>query len=219
MSEPLSKRIMLDIGESLVGNESAAFMDSSSFSSAAQQAVVERIAHGHNIPTVFQKITVEPHEQADGETAELCRMLGVVAALRSKWLFAPIAPDPNTVPHTRPFDPFHTAQTFSSRHLIDQVGGVFQVFAPEDVEHRASLFKVPSVDEFYTDLKKLMKVVEGPAKSLAFARLQLLSKRFEMHLLLNETSEIAAVKLNPKRDFYNVSSLSRATRDVPFRVL
>ncbi len=207
MSEPQLKRIDLKSSQDALdelGNESAAYMDSSSFARTTEQAVLERLNQGKVVPTVFQRVLVAPHEEHDEETAHLCRELGLVAALRAKWLFTPQPPPPGVIPHTRPFDPFHAKQEASSYHTCRMVHGVVQVFAPHDKECLTSLFPVLSLHEFYNDLRAVMRLVEGPAKSLAFARLSLLEKKFETHLLLNEAAEIAAVKLQPRRDFYNV---------------
>jgi AMP deaminase len=73
--------------------------------------------------------------------------------------------------------------------------GVFEVFEKGDVAMEKSLFPQGSVMDYYSDLKAVMRVVEGPAKSLAFGRLSLLEKKFEAHLLLNEVAEIVAVKM------------------------
>lgn len=98
----------------------------------------------------------------------------------------------------------HFRQERSSGHRIALRDGIFAVFAPDDEQCTKSLFPVGHIDEYYADLKSVMRVVEGPAKSLAFGRLSLLEKKFESHLLLNEVAEIVAVKMQPRRDFYNV---------------
>ncbi len=95
-------------------------------------------------------------------------------------------------------------QERSSEHRIRLKDGVFEVFEKEDIEMTKSLFPARSINEYYADLKAVMRVVEGPAKSLAFGRLSLLEKKFEAHLLLNEVAEIVQVKMQPRRDFYNV---------------
>lgn len=41
-------------------------------------------------------------------------------------------------------------------------------------------------------------------KSFCYRRLQYLSSKFQMHILLNEMKELAAQKQVPHRDFYNI---------------
>uniref|UniRef100_A0A8C6KUW1 AMP deaminase n=1 Tax=Nothobranchius furzeri TaxID=105023 RepID=A0A8C6KUW1_NOTFU len=43
-----------------------------------------------------------------------------------------------------------------------------------------------------------------PQKSFCYRRLQYLSSKFQMHILLNEMKELAAQKKVPHRDFYNI---------------
>jgi AMP deaminase len=47
-------------------------------------------------------------------------------------------------------------------------------------------------------------VFSGPCSSYAFIRLELLSAKFNLHILLNGTRELNASKSVPHRDFYNV---------------
>lgn len=42
------------------------------------------------------------------------------------------------------------------------------------------------------------------SKSFCYRRLQYLSSKFQMHVLLNEMKELAAQKKVPHRDFYNI---------------
>ncbi|KAK7916694.1 hypothetical protein WMY93_012455 [Mugilogobius chulae] len=47
-------------------------------------------------------------------------------------------------------------------------------------------------------------IINGPVKSFCYRRLQYLSSKFQMHILLNEMKEMAAQKKVPHRDFYNI---------------
>ncbi|NWX94581.1 AMPD2 deaminase, partial [Nothoprocta pentlandii] len=47
-------------------------------------------------------------------------------------------------------------------------------------------------------------IINGPIKSFCYRRLQYLSSKFQMHVLLNEMKELAAQKKVPHRDFYNI---------------
>ncbi|KAG9485430.1 hypothetical protein GDO78_008478, partial [Eleutherodactylus coqui] len=61
------------------------------------------------------------------------------------------------------------------------------------------------LSEFVADMNVLMAlIINGPIKSFCYRRLQYLSSRFQMHVLLNEMKELAAQKKVPHRDFYNI---------------
>ena len=57
-------------------------------------------------------------------------------------------------------------------------------------------------EQYYTQVKQT--VFSGPCTSYAFIRLELLSAKFNLHILLNGTRELNASKSVPHRDFYNV---------------
>ncbi|ELK30762.1 AMP deaminase 2 [Myotis davidii] len=48
---------------------------------------------------------------------------------------------------------------------------------------------------------------DTPVKSFCYRRLQYLSSKFQMHVLLNEMKELAAQKKVPHRDFYNIRKI------------
>ncbi|XP_017352121.1 AMP deaminase 2 isoform X2 [Ictalurus punctatus] len=63
----------------------------------------------------------------------------------------------------------------------------------------------PDLQEFITDMTFMMAlIINGPVKSFCYRRLQYLSSKFQMHILLNEMKELAAQKQVPHRDFYNI---------------
>uniref|UniRef100_A0A8C6VM93 AMP deaminase n=1 Tax=Naja naja TaxID=35670 RepID=A0A8C6VM93_NAJNA len=63
----------------------------------------------------------------------------------------------------------------------------------------------PDLQEFVADMNVLMAlIINGPIKSFCYRRLQYLSSKFQMHVLLNEMKELAAQKKVPHRDFYNI---------------
>lgn len=54
-------------------------------------------------------------------------------------------------------------------------------------------------------------------KSFCYRRLQYLSSKFQMHILLNEMKELAAQKKVPHRDFYNIRKVNlRAVPPEPY---
>ena len=65
----------------------------------------------------------------------------------------------------------------------------------------------PVVDrnQFIDDYTLLSAMItDGPLKSFCYRRLQYLKSKYELHCLLNEVKEWAAIKSTPHRDFYNV---------------
>lgn len=81
--------------------------------------------------------------------------------------------------------------------------GVYQVYESETAQ--VARFEVPSLKEYFQDLDFILQVTsDGPTKSVAFRRLKYLESRFQLYLLLNETSELSECKRVPHRDFYNV---------------
>uniref|UniRef100_A0A8C1TGF8 AMP deaminase n=1 Tax=Cyprinus carpio TaxID=7962 RepID=A0A8C1TGF8_CYPCA len=63
----------------------------------------------------------------------------------------------------------------------------------------------PDLQEYIADMNVMMAlIINGPVKSFCYRRLQYLSSKFQMHVLLNEMKELAAQKKVPHRDFYNI---------------
>lgn len=58
------------------------------------------------------------------------------------------------------------------------------------------MFDIPSIREYFIDLDHVLGVIsDGPAKSIAYRRLKYLASKFEMYRLLNESQELAAMKV------------------------
>uniref|UniRef100_A0A8C2Z3W9 AMP deaminase n=1 Tax=Cyclopterus lumpus TaxID=8103 RepID=A0A8C2Z3W9_CYCLU len=63
----------------------------------------------------------------------------------------------------------------------------------------------PDLQEYIADMNVMMAlIINGPVKSFCYRRLQYLSSKFQMHILLNEMKELAEQKKVPHRDFYNI---------------
>uniref|UniRef100_A0A8B9GPL1 AMP deaminase n=1 Tax=Astyanax mexicanus TaxID=7994 RepID=A0A8B9GPL1_ASTMX len=63
----------------------------------------------------------------------------------------------------------------------------------------------PNLQDYIADMNVMMAlIINGPVKSFCYRRLQYLSSKFQMHILLNEMKELAAQKKVPHRDFYNI---------------
>ncbi|KAF6073870.1 adenosine monophosphate deaminase 2 [Phyllostomus discolor] len=90
---------------------------------------------------------------------------------------------------------------------LRMVRGVVHVYTRrEPDEHCPELeLPYPELQEFVADVNVLMAlIINGPIKSFCYRRLQYLSSKFQMHVLLNEMKELAAQKKVPHRDFYNI---------------
>uniref|UniRef100_H2Z4Y7 Uncharacterized protein n=1 Tax=Ciona savignyi TaxID=51511 RepID=H2Z4Y7_CIOSA len=93
-----------------------------------------------------------------------------------------------------------------SNFKFKMVDGVFRVY-----ENQAALESEEPLDQpypdlptFIQDLNRIMAMtVDGPLKTFCYRRLSYLSSKFQLHVLLNETKELAAQKEVPHRDFYN----------------
>lgn len=83
--------------------------------------------------------------------------------------------------------------------------GIFMVYESQEAfKSNTPFFKVPSIAEYYKDLDSVLDIIsDGPLKSFAFKRMRFLEARFQLYTLLNESSETAATKKVPHRDFYN----------------
>lgn len=65
------------------------------------------------------------------------------------------------------------------------------------VSDEKSLFDIPSIREYFLDLDHVLEVIsDGPTKSIAYRRLKYLTSKFEMYALLNESQELAAMKVS-----------------------
>ncbi|KAM4736760.1 AMP deaminase 2 isoform 1-T1 [Anableps anableps] len=87
------------------------------------------------------------------------------------------------------------------------VNGVMHVYTSRDVMEKSTELDLPYPDlqEYIADMNVMMAlIINGPVKSFCYRRLQYLSSKFQMHILLNEMKELAAQKKVPHRDFYNI---------------
>ncbi|XP_009294068.1 AMP deaminase 2 isoform X3 [Danio rerio] len=87
------------------------------------------------------------------------------------------------------------------------VDGVFHVYTTQNPKDKSTELDLPYPDlqEYIADMNVMMAlIINGPVKSFCYRRLQYLSSKFQMHVLLNEMKELAAQKKVPHRDFYNI---------------
>ncbi|XP_046892715.1 AMP deaminase 2 isoform X1 [Hypomesus transpacificus] len=87
------------------------------------------------------------------------------------------------------------------------VDGVVHVYTKKSPMEKSTELDLPYPDlkEYIADMNVMMAlIINGPVKSFCYRRLQYLSSKFQMHILLNEMKELAAQKKVPHRDFYNI---------------
>ncbi|XP_041636954.1 AMP deaminase 2 isoform X2 [Cheilinus undulatus] len=87
------------------------------------------------------------------------------------------------------------------------VDGVVHVYTKKTNMDKSSELDLPYPDlnDYIADMNIMMAlIINGPVKSFCYRRLQYLSSKFQMHILLNEMKELAAQKKVPHRDFYNI---------------
>ncbi|KAA0714026.1 AMP deaminase 2 [Triplophysa tibetana] len=115
-------------------------------------------------------------------------------------------PDPTVHPpvsETHPYECLDPANMPPGLgYTCKMVDGVVHVYT-----HNSSELDLPYPDlqEYIADMNMMMAlIINGPVKSFCYRRLQYLSSKFQMHILLNEMKELAAQKKVPHRDFYNI---------------
>uniref|UniRef100_A0A8C2L3R2 AMP deaminase n=2 Tax=Cyprinus carpio TaxID=7962 RepID=A0A8C2L3R2_CYPCA len=87
-------------------------------------------------------------------------------------------------------------------YTCKMVDGVVHVYTQNSSELD---LPYPDLQEYIADMNMMMAlIINGPVKSFCYRRLQYLSSKFQMHILLNEMKELAAQKKVPHRDFYNI---------------
>ncbi|XP_048408984.1 AMP deaminase 2-like isoform X4 [Stegostoma tigrinum] len=133
------------------------------------------------------------------------------ANLHDEMLEAPISPD--TTIHS-PFAEEHPYKNCDPSIMPEDIGfgckmidGVTHVYSESKIMDKMTELNLPHPDlqEFTADMNVLMAlIINGPVKSFCYRRLQYLSSKFQMHVLLNEMKELAAQKKVPHRDFYNI---------------
>ncbi|XP_035761467.1 AMP deaminase 2 [Neolamprologus brichardi] len=87
------------------------------------------------------------------------------------------------------------------------VDGVMHLYTTRNTMDKTTELDLPYPDlqEYIADMNVMMAlIINGPVKSFCYRRLQYLSSKFQMHILLNEMKELAAQKKVPHRDFYNI---------------
>ncbi|XP_077985040.1 AMP deaminase 2-like isoform X2 [Glandiceps talaboti] len=107
-------------------------------------------------------------------------------------------------------DPFQCDIPGPIKCELKMVKGIIHIYPCDDdetQEDKESPMEFPYVDRpsFIADMNELTALItNGPIKTFSYRRLQYLSSRYQLHILLNEMKELAAQKIVPHRDFYNI---------------
>ncbi|TNN85615.1 AMP deaminase 2 [Liparis tanakae] len=107
---------------------------------------------------------------------------------------APVHPP---VSKTHPYDNDPKNMPADTGYGCKMVGGVVHVYAKKtDMDKSTELdLPYPDLTEYIEDMNVMMAlIINGPVKSFCYRRLQYLSSKFQMHILLNEMKELAAQK-------------------------
>lgn len=182
-------------------------------------------ANFHKLPShverhPYQRIAVTGDSSLSADERDVCQQLQQAVALRDKYLSLRQKPEYVDPPppyrecafstHVPPpYDPFRAPELPATEHVCHwHDDGVMRVFAGRQaLLHNRRAFAPPAdYCEFVRDLQTVvLRVMNAPeARSFCFKRLQLLSHKFQMHLLLNEEAERYEQMAVPHRDFYNV---------------
>ncbi|XP_028431415.1 AMP deaminase 2 isoform X3 [Perca flavescens] len=117
---------------------------------------------------------------------------------------APVHPP---VSKTHPYDKDPKNMPADTGYGCKMVDGVVHVYTKITNMDKSTELDLPYPDltEYIGDMNVMMAlIINGPVKSFCYRRLQYLSSKFQMHILLNEMKELAAQKKVPHRDFYNI---------------
>ncbi|XP_019736308.1 AMP deaminase 2 isoform X3 [Hippocampus comes] len=118
---------------------------------------------------------------------------------------APVHPP---VSETHPYDNLDPKSLPSDTgYGCKMIDGVMHVYTKKTTMEKSTLLDLPYPDlkEYIADMNVMMAlIINGPVKSFCYRRLQYLSSKYQMHILLNEMKELAAQKKVPHRDFYNI---------------
>ncbi|KAF7668795.1 hypothetical protein LDENG_00287170 [Lucifuga dentata] len=112
------------------------------------------------------------------------------------------------VSETHPYETQDAANmTPDTGYGCKMVDGVMHVYTSRNTMDKCTELDLmyPDLQEYIADMNVMMAlIINGPVKSFCYRRLQYLSSKFQMHILLNEMKELAAQKKVPHRDFYNI---------------
>uniref|UniRef100_A0A8D3D957 AMP deaminase n=1 Tax=Scophthalmus maximus TaxID=52904 RepID=A0A8D3D957_SCOMX len=122
-----------------------------------------------------------------------------------------VTPDATVHPRDPPVSGTHPYENQDPSSMPPDMGygckmvdGVMHVYTTRS-SHCVLDLPYPDLQDYIADMNVMMAlIINGPVKSFCYRRLQYLSSKFQMHILLNEMKELAAQKKVPHRDFYNI---------------
>ncbi|XP_077429594.1 AMP deaminase 2 isoform X2 [Vanacampus margaritifer] len=117
---------------------------------------------------------------------------------------APVHPP---VSETHPYDNLDPKSLPSdTEYGCKMIDGIMHVYTKKTTMDDTLIdLSYPDLKEYIADMNVMMAlIINGPVKSFCYRRLQYLSSKYQMHILLNEMKELAAQKKVPHRDFYNI---------------
>ncbi|KAG8193644.1 hypothetical protein JTE90_024008 [Oedothorax gibbosus] len=109
--------------------------------------------------------------------------------------------------HVDEKDPWNRDFPEDLNYILNTEDGVIQVYrTKEDVEDGRRLdYPFPPLSTFVADMNLICAMItDGPLKSFCYRRLSYLYLKYQLHVLLNEMTELTAQKAVPHRDFYNI---------------
>ncbi|PRP81669.1 AMP deaminase [Planoprotostelium fungivorum] len=170
----------------------------------------------------YHRLSITPMRSStvpSEEITEVCDLLLQVIKLREKYVYQPLKSTKSTsfilnkrnprgprATDDQPFDPWNLEFSPATEEIVKKVDGVFHVYLNEkDQFDNNPLTETPSLRQYFMDLNHILSIVShGPCKTVCFKRLEILGAKYNLHMLLNETEEMAAAKRVPHRDFYNI---------------
>lgn len=146
-------------------------------------------------------------------TARFLREAGIEDPMGRTPCYAGACSDPKSLedhpihPPRKEVSPWKIDVPENCGYKASMVDGVFQVYASEEAEQQEKPlpYHYPNLTRYIQDVNLMCALIaNGPVKSFCYRRLQYLSSKFQLHVLLNEMRELAAQKAVPHRDFYNI---------------
>lgn len=176
------------------------------------------------------------HDANAAEMAQVCSMLQEAIAMRQRYMkqspSSRRASDepPSPVPHYEPFAFPPSGAPERSNHVFEFRQGVMVVWQGCDLpsllqEYEAAHRSNVDFHQFTLDLGRLHDICSaGPVYTFCVRRLALLESRYKLHTMEKEGAELAQMRANPHRDYYNCRKvrapsaprrLARAPRRAP----
>ncbi|KAK8745948.1 hypothetical protein OTU49_017195 [Cherax quadricarinatus] len=146
-------------------------------------------------------------------TARFLREAGMEDPMGQGLRYAGACSDPKSLedhpidPPRKEVSPWKTDVPENCGYQFHMLDGVFQIYPNDEAVQRNEPlpYNYPDLSRYIQDMNLLCALIaNGPVKSFCYRRLQYLSSKFQLHVLLNEMRELAAQKAVPHRDFYNI---------------